>query len=259
MCINSQINGSSEYIKRWIQKQPNVKEESLTDWLLYNLSDNVPGIYYIAFSRVEEARTTGADWEWWFIFNEKSFKFRVQAKKGDSTGDNYPAIAYTNKYGLQIEKLIEDARNHNCIPFYAFYTDSTPPNICRQYYGDDGVFISGANILYQDFIQVPRVQVNISQVLSRSIPLSCFFCYELIDGSVNKFIDFLEHNYAKDFIKDDEAAKAIDKYYGVYFEIPYYVKVLLNDNADNVSSWFKQEFRRDIGDINSILVFDLRR
>ena len=41
-CI--EVKKISEYIREWISKQPAVKEESLTDFLLFQLSEKVPRI-----------------------------------------------------------------------------------------------------------------------------------------------------------------------------------------------------------------------
>ena len=59
----------SEYIYNWINRQNHVKEESLTDWLLYEISQQCDFIYYQAFSRHEEAQN-GSDWEWWILTTE---------------------------------------------------------------------------------------------------------------------------------------------------------------------------------------------
>ena len=40
----------SAFIYEWLLKQAHVKEESLTDWLLYDISSSNPNIYYKAFS-----------------------------------------------------------------------------------------------------------------------------------------------------------------------------------------------------------------
>ena len=50
----------SEECYIWLQKQPNVKEESLTDWILYTTSQRIDKFYYKAFTRNEEAYN-GAD------------------------------------------------------------------------------------------------------------------------------------------------------------------------------------------------------
>ena len=59
---------AARYVRDWLVHQPNVKEETLTDWLLYRISRQLASVYYIAFSRHQEARVTGADWEWWIRF-----------------------------------------------------------------------------------------------------------------------------------------------------------------------------------------------
>lgn len=75
------VRHCSLYVRHWIEKQPEVKEESLTDWLLFELSRRIPRIRYKSFSRHEESRVTGADWHWWFVFDRFSFQIRVQAKR----------------------------------------------------------------------------------------------------------------------------------------------------------------------------------
>ncbi len=42
----------SEYVYNWISRQNHVKEESLTDWLLYEISQQCDFIYYQAFSSI---------------------------------------------------------------------------------------------------------------------------------------------------------------------------------------------------------------
>lgn len=113
---------AAEYLGRWLTLQPAVKEESLTDWLLFDVSSKTPRIRYATFTRHQEARKTGADWEWWFLYPSASFRWRIQAKKSDPVGDNYPALVYTNRYGLQIDKLIADAKTVNAVPAYVFFT-----------------------------------------------------------------------------------------------------------------------------------------
>lgn len=75
---------TSEYIHRWLKSQSAVKEESITDWLLFNISQQTDMVYYKTFTRNEEA-FNGSDWEWWIIadgnFGIQAYRFLVQAKK----------------------------------------------------------------------------------------------------------------------------------------------------------------------------------
>jgi hypothetical protein len=40
------FESSSGYIRDWLQEQPELKEESMTDWFLYNLSKWTPTMRY---------------------------------------------------------------------------------------------------------------------------------------------------------------------------------------------------------------------
>lgn len=75
------LKESSLYIKRWIDGQPEVKEESISDWLLFDMSQKIRRIVSKSFTRHEEAKLTGADWEWWILYSNVAYKFRVQAKR----------------------------------------------------------------------------------------------------------------------------------------------------------------------------------
>lgn len=119
----------SKYIYNWMKRQQHVKEESLTDWLLYNISQECNCIYYQAFSRHEESQN-GSDWEWWILTSDSSgkhkfnaYRFLVQAKKlFSNNNDNFPLISYGNKNGLQIDLLINFAKNRNALPLYVYYS-----------------------------------------------------------------------------------------------------------------------------------------
>ncbi|MFI0430685.1 DUF6615 family protein [Mariniflexile sp. HMF6888] len=86
----------------------------------YKLSDLDPNISYQLFNRIQEARTTGADFEFWILTNNFNFRARVQAKRLRQNKDHYSSIAYTNNYGYQIEKLRTDAISNGFGPLYAF-------------------------------------------------------------------------------------------------------------------------------------------
>lgn len=263
-----EVKEISGYIREWILKQPAVKEESLTDYLLFQMSEKVPRIRYKAFSRQEEARTTGADWEWWFVLsNNCAYKLRIQAKKGFP--DNYPHIAYSNRYGLQIEKLLKAAISTNSIPFYAFYTSDKGTVMCPRGINDEGVYIAGANKVYNSFIQGGRQKISIQSVLSISNPLSCFFCCPLVERKDVRFSDFFEKYYNEE--SGEEIRQTLKIEYekfenklptlGLHDSIPSYVSVLLrqeNSKRNNIDSWYENEFRNKIEDISALMVYDAR-
>lgn len=104
----------------WLRRQSSV-EESLTDWLLYQLTERTAWIKYRKFTRYDESTLTGADREWCLVGDRRCLMMRVQAKKILGHNDLYPHLAYANRRGLQIEHLIENARQRNMLPFYVLY------------------------------------------------------------------------------------------------------------------------------------------
>jgi len=258
----TELRESSGYVRRWLSRQPAVKEESLTDWLLYDVSQRLPFVHYVAFSRHQEARETGADWEWWILLPRHYFRLRVQAKKVSATDDNYPDLARTNRYGLQIDKLLADSRTANAIPLYALYTTQTGDSMCggQPHTHEDGVFLAGASHLYADFIGGTRQRISSSDLLSRSNPFSCFACCPLtreIDGAMSRYF---ERYYAAEVRPDGDAS---NEPRGTHTQLPGYVTSLLQHTGesiagDGVPEWWEREFHSSLEDFNGILVYDYR-
>jgi hypothetical protein len=252
-----ELRESSSYVRRWLTRQPGVKEESLTDWLLYDVSDRLPFVHYVSFSRHQEARETGADWEWWILLRGNYFRIRVQAKKVSATKDNYPELARTNSYGLQIDKLLDDARIANAIPLYALYSTETGHSMCsgQPHMYEDGVFLAGATHLYADFIKGGRKPVSSSELLNRSNPFSCFACCPLtrkLDGGT---LSYFERYYRAEVHPDGEDS---DVPRGTHTLLPDYVSLLLEHSAEGIPDWWEGEFRSSLLDFNGILVYDYR-
>lgn len=142
MASHCNYKGSFHYVSKdtysWIRNQAHVKEESITDRILYELNRNNPYVICHEFKRNEEA-LNGADWEWWLLFdnpfkthefykdtqslsNTVAYRFRIQAKKllADNKDKNY-VFRYANKNDFQIKLLIERAKEERAIPLYAFF------------------------------------------------------------------------------------------------------------------------------------------
>lgn len=192
-----------------------------------------------------------------------AYKLRVQAKK--CRRDNYPNIAYSNRYGLQIEKLLEDALNENSIPFYAFYTNVTENVMCSLGINDEGIYIAGANKVYNSFIQGARRKISIQYVLSISNPLSCFFCCPFLERKYTNIFDFFEKYYNEERRENIQKSLNIkNKSFkdssplGLHKSIPLYVLSLIKER-NNIGSWYEDEFRKEIKDINAIMVYDARK
>jgi hypothetical protein len=139
------FRAEGQYIADWMRAQNEVKEESITDSYLYRLSQLLPNIVYQSFSRWDEARRTGADWEWWFILPTRSLRLWVQAKKLRLGRNCRADLARKNKHGGQLAMLLKRARKNNAIPIYAFYSpDISTPNACGSVSIGHGVLITHA-------------------------------------------------------------------------------------------------------------------
>lgn len=258
------LKGSSVYVKNWIHRQPAVKEESLTDWLLFDVSENINSITYKSFTRHEEARKTGADWEWWFVFHNFSAKLRIQAKMIHPAIDNYPSIAYTNKYGLQIEKLIQDAKDKNFIPLYALYTCLEEKVLCKHGINDEGVYLCGANKIHNDFILNGKQIVQPSDLMASSIPLSCFLCCPLCSEEGAKgFLHFLSNYFTEEIGSkrgnEPSNSNIVDENIpGIYSKIPGYISSFMEYSHEGLPDWWEQEFRSSLEGVNSLVVYDAR-
>jgi len=251
---------ASRYIRRWLRGQPAVKEESLTDWLLYDISSKSPRFRYAAFSRHTEARETGADWEWWILFPRRSFRFRVQAKKLTRDGDVYASLAYTNKNGLQIDMLLASSDRANALPFYAFYTGSPSQTMCGAQRHDEGAFLGGARRMFSDFIAPGKKQVQPAEVLRRTTPLSCLLGCPLVQEQGDDLLRFLGSYYAEDFQgRAPSGAPQQDGHLGVYDQTPQFVTSFVQASAEGLPEWWEDEFGESIRDVKALLVYDLRK
>lgn len=113
----------SQDILDWMQQYPEVKEESITDRLIYD-SLKCRRFKAFPFSRIEEA-DIGADWEWWVIINRRrevyAYRFLVQAKRiKKGTRNCYSLFNY--KKGAQLQSLLENSRLKKAMPLYMVYT-----------------------------------------------------------------------------------------------------------------------------------------
>ena len=222
------LRQSSLYVRNWTNTQPNVKEESLTDWLLFNVSEKTKNITYRDFTRHEESKTTGADWEWWFIFPNFSYKFRVQAKKTKTSS------------------------------IYAFYTDKIDRVKCKKRILDEGVYLVSAIDLKNKFVIPNTKKIEYNDILEDTIPLSCLLCCELHNDSKNEkpenFEVFVKEYFYSSPLIGNESIENLGK----YKQTPNYVNSLLEFSNKDLPDWWEKEFGRNIEDLNGILVFDRR-
>lgn len=251
---------TTAYIKNWLSKQPEVGEESITDWFLFNVSEKLPYIRYKQFTRFVEGRVTGADWEWWFVFpNSKSFATRVQAKKISQNKDNYSGLAHTTQGALQVDTLINNARTNKMAAFYAFYTDSNSKTLCKVNGEGNGVYWSEANKVRTEFIQKGRKKVSDSDILAISNPIECLFCCPWpwtlegkngIDG-LKRYLEFYFPTYNE---QEENSNNKVDNL--GFQDTPDHISMLLE--RKEIPDWYENEYRSRIEGIKAIIIVDLR-
>lgn len=258
---------ASSFISKWITTQPSVGEESITDWLLYTLSDNIASLKYKKFTKHQEARTTGADWEWWLVGEHLSIRLRIQAKKLNPKLDNYPSLAYSNSHGLQIEKLLSDAININALAFYVFYSEplsssflcgGNPPTPTL----GQAVLLASAKTLEMNFIKPARRYISANDIASKSNPYECLVCCPLsMDSSNSPIQGIYEHikHYYKDMFNSEENNNNIKSPIGLHERLPTYVHSLLEPNNEDTAEWWESEFSHQLPQVDSIMVWDLRK
>lgn len=246
------FNECSYDIFNWLTKQPEVKEESMTDRFLFNISEKLPIVQYKQFSRIDEGKTTGADWEWWFLFpDDKAFCARVQAKKLKNDKDNYAGIAYTRNGTLQIERLIDDSKSEGFASLYAFYSSEVyPKTLCMGDESSQGVFLSEAEQLKSVVIDNPRTKYLAKDLLNYANPLSCLFCCPLsADLSYDGFKKHLR-TYFPTLFKNSTPNDPIG-----FVKTPHRIIQLLEIDT---ASWWETEYRNYIENVDAIMIIDLR-
>jgi len=106
---------------------PDVKvsygEETITETNLLEIRRrHAREVTLLTFSKSQESKNTGADWEWHIIGRVYTLKMRVQAKRIHKAG----GVGNLKQMGKgasqpQIDLLIEDAKANNLFPAYCFY------------------------------------------------------------------------------------------------------------------------------------------
>ena len=93
---------------------------------------------------------------------ERFLSLQSSGKKTKPNSDNYSSGAYTNKYGLQIDKLLADSKSVNAVPVYVFFTASTTPkkSQCGGRTRSTGPHSVGAQTIYDQFIANGKSKVS---------------------------------------------------------------------------------------------------
>lgn len=283
---NMLFHDATEKIFHWIDKQPNVKEESITDWMLFQLSEQCSRLKYYAFSRYEES-SNGADWDWWVLTENYAYRFRVQAKKLKPTKDNYPSICYSNKREMQIDLILKSAEFDAAYPLYMFYSAEKQdvdlvnehfPNpiikkmVCWCKPCDSGVFLSPAKLVFTEVLGRARQKLEASSLLNLSIKLSCFdlflHCVSACDinSTVEKYLNELNQEYIQRGYSNNRGFRYVyNKQQNIHQHntVPNWLDHFIDKNESTKQStspeWFELEYSQFLPNTSGIAVIDLRQ
>lgn len=229
-----------------------MKEESLTDWLLDHFMQQSSEILYYQFTRHEEGKESGADWDWWILLEHGCFKIRVQAKKVRKSHDHYRDLARSNKSGYQLDMLLKSSASQNFYPIYALYGFAEGGERCEHTPRPEPLHICSAQEVYDIVFASARTRIDSSTLLGLSIPLSCLFCCPRVNDSL---LSSTENIFRRHFgrssrvCEGEEDGEALDLGSRQGFEerVPEVVRALFetqkaNDNREELLKKYQGEF-----------------
>lgn len=241
---------ANDYVSGWLTRQPELKEESITDWLLDYFDQHTNQIRYYQFNRQEEGKTYGADWDWWIILPNGCFKLRIQAKKVKKGANHYNDLTRNNKHGFQMDLLLNSSSAQNFYPLYALYGKSEGVERCQKPPSSVLLHICSAQEIYDLVFGHPRQRINSTDLLQLTIPMECLFCCTLVRDR-NEFgpRDLFDHyfkipprNNDKENQNDNERNnQGYDK------EVPEIISALykmetLNDNSVGLINEYRNQY-----------------
>jgi hypothetical protein len=163
--------------RQWMRAQPEVKEESLSDRLLYELKLDNPEVYYKQFNRHEEGKISGSDWKWIFKLDSRCIEFRVQAKKIQEKTNIFQTLSYaTNGKEIQIKKLLGDSDRNNALALYCFYSTSVvETSKCAAPSRANSIYLADAITLNRTIVESRLQGATIKNIANELFAVQCLF------------------------------------------------------------------------------------
>lgn len=224
---------ANDYAVGWLGRQPAVKEESITDWLLDYFQQHSTDIRYYLFDRHEEARISGADWDWWILLRSGCFKLRVQAKKVRRGKDHYSELARSNQTGYQIDLLLNSSAQLNFYPLYSLYGLTEGVERCKRTGRPVALSICSAQEVYDLVFGAARKRIESGDLLAMTIPLECLFCCPLVRDVRDRGPDELFRHYFRVPPRKPSDNDSADNHRGYEESTPSIIKNLYQMEASN--------------------------
>lgn len=189
-------------VKAFMRKVSGVKEESITDFLMWRWAEADPHFHYMrasSYSRYDESTKTGADFavEIWIVSDTGSLPLLFQAKKLTKPFAGYwQKLAYPKSTKQQLSMLIDYSQQVGRLPFYAFYADTDNPHGSRCVCGaacDSAVFIADAHAIKSFVDATPRRRISKADLIKAGNPFHCLFCCPLRNvGYMSLLVEFMQ-------------------------------------------------------------------
>jgi hypothetical protein len=178
-------------VHEFMSNVSDVKEESITDYLVWQWRKADPHFKYIkisTFTRLEESETTGADFELelWLVGKNFHIPLVFQAKKLVKEYDSYrEKLNYPDRTQIQLKTLLDYATKNNRLPLYIFYTASNSKTKCIGDTLDTSLFIASAHTV-KTFANKPKGEtISKRNILEKCNPFHCIFCCPI--GSISEY------------------------------------------------------------------------
>jgi len=236
----SYLNLSRE-VCSFLENVKTVGEESITDFLIWKMKEinkNIVHVNLQKFSRNEESKVTGADFEveLWIVEDTKGIPLVIQAKKAIEDFDGYcRKLNYfpSNRDERQVTTLIKYCEKNGKLPFYLFYAvipDSSSFKLkCEGYPWKKG----DTCLILVDAYSVKRIADNCeknkklhkTEILKEGNPFCCLFCCPLTSKSSDNPLIFPSLGGIKRYLSKYYPL-VVEKSKGILQQIPKYVLLL---------------------------------
>ncbi len=214
-----------------------IGEESITDFIVLNMKKWGAGKFAVeTFTRHKEA-LNGSDWEWWFTGpSGRWLGMRVQAKVLNLVAEQFEHLHHKNKYGSQVDLLINDAKKNGLIPFYCMYSNWDTKKykaswVCNTYKPTARHY--GNSILNP--YRVKELQRNketrLSSIINELQPMHCIFCCQGFGGSdlPERALHYIKGTGLLEYLDDSESNSPN---YLLKSNAPYYVQQLIEGGLE---------------------------
>ena len=178
-------------VRRFIENVGNVKEESITDFLVWKWRELDKRFNYVRVhpcNHEEESSRTGADFdiELWLVGRKHHVALAVQAKKFLKRTDSYVTrLRYPGGTKSQMNTLLSYASSTNRLPFYFIYSvpPSTSRTMCPGKAGRLGAVFMGHARRFEEYADGKHgKRITRDQLLRITNPFHCMFCCPLAQG-----------------------------------------------------------------------------